>query len=41
MYYTKPPEVDRKWPSMARIRIAVRAIYGPAAWDFQMRRSDL
>jgi len=29
MHYSKPPEVDRAWPSMARLRIAVRAIFGP------------
>src|SRR6218665_1510530 len=24
LHYTKPPEVDRAWPTMARLRIAVR-----------------
>jgi len=28
MHYTKPPEVDRAWPSMARLRTAARAIFG-------------
>ena len=27
MHYTKPPEVDHAYPSMARLRIAVRAIF--------------
>jgi len=30
MHYTKPPEVDRAWPSIARIRIVERAIFGPS-----------
>jgi len=29
MHYTKPPAVNRVWPSMARLRIAARAIFGP------------
>jgi len=28
-HYTKPPEIDRVWSSMARLRIAERAIFGP------------
>jgi len=30
MHYTlaRPPEADRAWPSMARLRIATRAIFG-------------
>jgi len=29
VYYTKPHEVDRTLPSVARLRIAARAIFGP------------
>jgi len=28
MHYTKPPEVNHTWPSKARLRIAVQAIFG-------------
>jgi len=31
MHYTKPPEIDRSWPSMARLRIAKRFSFGPPA----------
>ena len=29
MRYTKPPEVDRVWPSLPRLRIAARVNFGP------------
>jgi len=29
MHYTKPPESDRAWPSVARLRIEAWDIFGP------------
>jgi len=29
MRYTKPPEVDRVWHSLPRLRIAARVNFGP------------
>src|SRR6218665_1517931 len=36
MHYIKPPEVDRAWPSMARLCVAARVIFGGLVFSIEM-----